>query len=59
MSHHNILSANAKGIHVILSEHTHTERGFLKIYKKMISSKIDKNIKIKISKYDKDPIKLI
>ena len=59
MSHHNILSANANGIHVILSEHTHTERGYLKIYKKMIKSKIDKNIKIMISKFDRDPIKLI
>lgn len=59
MSHHNILKANSKGTHVILSEHTHTERGFLKIYKKMINSVLEANIKVSISKFDKDPIKLI
>lgn len=59
MSHHNILSANFKGTHVILSEHTHTERGFLKIYKKMINNVLESSIKVYISKFDRDPIKLI
>jgi len=58
MSHHNILSSMKKNITVILSEHTHTERGYLKLYKVMIRKKLEKNIIINISKKDKDPIKL-
>lgn len=56
MTHHNILSANQKNINVILSEHTHTERGYLPTYKKMIRKKLNKDIIINISKKDKDPL---
>lgn len=56
MSHHNILSSMKKNITVILSEHTHTERGYLKLYKQMIRKKLQKNIIINISKKDKEPI---
>lgn len=58
MSHHNILSTKKNGINVILSEHSHTERGYLKLYKKSIKNRLPKNIIVDISKKDKEPIKI-
>ena len=31
MSHHEVLAANAEGKHVILSDHSNTERGYLPV----------------------------
>jgi len=58
MRHHDVLQANAKGSHVILCEHTNTERGYLKILKKSLHSLLGKEINIIISKEDRDPLKV-
>jgi len=58
MSHHNILMAQSNGINVLLSEHSHTERGFLKHYSSMINELLEGSVVIIISKQDRDPITL-
>ena len=58
MSHHNILKAQSNGINVLLSEHSHTERGFLKHYRSMIDDLLEGRVDIVLSKQDRDPITL-
>lgn len=58
MSHHNILAATLNGTHIILCEHTNTERGFLPRLASMIQSKADSKINMTISKQDRDPLSL-
>ena len=61
MGHHDILAATAKGHHVMLFEHSHTERNYLsEILKPRLESilKDDCNIHVFVSKYDKDPIEI-
>lgn len=58
MSHHNILAAQAAGSTVILSEHTHTERGFLPLYQSIIQKALNAPVELIISTQDKDPLHL-
>lgn len=61
MSHHDILEATAKGIAVILCEHSNTERGFLHVFKSLIEEKLQPStlLKITISGVDRDPITIV
>ena len=59
MSHHEVLAAQHNNTHVILSEHTHTERGYLSIYRKILQKQLGSTLHIDISKRDKDPLQLI
>jgi dinuclear metal center YbgI/SA1388 family protein len=59
MSHHEVLAAQSNNTHVILSEHTHTERGYLSIYRKKVQKQFGSSVNIDISKRDKDPLQLI
>lgn len=56
MSHHNILAATQSGSHVILCEHTNTERGYLPQFGKLLAKALGSNVEITISKEDADPI---
>lgn len=58
MSHHDVLAAQAAGSSVILSEHTHTERGFLPLYQSIIQKALNAPVEIIISNQDKDPLYL-
>ena len=58
MSHHHALALQEKGSHVILSEHTHTERGFLPVLKEKLVEQFTNEIDILISERDADPIVL-
>lgn len=58
MSHHHVLAANAAGIHVILSEHTRTERAYLPVLKERILVAADAPLQILISRADRCPISL-
>lgn len=57
MSHHNILAATLNGSHVILCEHTNTERGYLPVYAKILRKALGNGIDIAVSEIDSDPIK--
>lgn len=58
MSHHNVLAATLNGSHVILCEHTHTERGYLPIFRNILQKALGNGINILISKADADPISI-
>lgn len=51
MLHHDVLEATQKGIHVILCNHSDSERGYLKLFQ---SKLISEGFSVFISKIDKD-----
>lgn len=57
MSHHDILHATSRGVHVILAEHTNTERGYLGVLKKNLEQAAAP-VKFILSQVDEDPIKI-
>ena len=57
MSHHHILATIQNEASVILCEHTNTERGYLPLFKKILTKGLGKEIDILISEIDSDPIK--
>lgn len=60
MGHHDVLDAVHKGIHVILCDHSNTERGFLRVFSEKLSSEIlgDKVV-VEVSKADHDPLQIL
>ena len=56
MSHHNILAATLNGSHVILCEHTHTERGYLPVLTKILRKALGNGVDISIAEIDSDPV---
>ena len=59
MKHHDVLSSVERGITVLLSEHTHTERGYLTTLRRTLKRALDGTVDIRIAKTDRDPIKLM
>lgn len=59
MKHHDTLSSIERGITVILSEHTHTERGYLITLRRKLKSMLGPAVDIRIAKSDRDPLKLV
>jgi dinuclear metal center YbgI/SA1388 family protein len=57
MSHHNILALTQSGSHVILCEHTNTERGYLPRFSKILKKALGNGVDIAVSEIDSDPIK--
>jgi len=57
MSHHNVLAATLNGSHVILCEHTNTERGYLPVFAKILGKALGNGVDISVSEIDSDPIK--
>ncbi|MEN7973728.1 MAG: Nif3-like dinuclear metal center hexameric protein, partial [Verrucomicrobiota bacterium] len=57
MSHHNILAATLNGSHVVLCEHTNTERGYLPVFRKILGKALGNGVDISVSEIDSDPIK--
>ena len=56
MSHHDVLDAKHRNVNVILCNHTNTERGYLKDFKKILASSFDKSLQIDISANDAEPL---
>ncbi len=56
MSHHNVLAATLGGSHVILCEHTNTERGYLPAFAKLLQKALAPKMEIQCSGIDADPI---
>ncbi|QBG47047.1 Nif3-like dinuclear metal center hexameric protein [Verrucomicrobia bacterium S94] len=57
MSHHNVLAATLSGSHVILCEHTNTERGYLPVFGKLLKKALGSGVTIHCSEMDADPIR--
>ncbi|NXX81168.1 NIF3L protein, partial [Urocolius indicus] len=58
MSHHDVLDTVAKGISVILCEHSNTERGFLSELRDMLAVHLQNKINIIVSEKDRDPFQV-
>lgn len=59
MSHHEVLDAVHNGSHVILSNHSNSERGFLLVFKQKLEALLDNKVEVTISKLDEDPLKSV
>jgi len=57
--HHDALELAQKGKHVLLCEHSHTERPYLSVYKQKLDQIFDGQVQIEVSKVDIDPLVLI
>lgn len=57
MSHHHILAATLNGSHVILCEHTNTERGYLPVFAKILEKAMGTGVDISIAEMDSEPIR--
>lgn len=59
MRHHDILAANATGTTVLLTDHTHSERGYLPILKKKLQKELGKRVAITLSRADHEPLRIV
>lgn len=57
MGHHHVLAALARGASVVLSEHSHTERGFLPSLARRIEDAT--GVRTLVSRADRDPLALV
>lgn len=56
MFHHDILDLIHKGGNVILTNHSDSERGYLKEFSKKLTELLGNSVKVEISLKDKDPL---
>jgi dinuclear metal center YbgI/SA1388 family protein len=59
MKHHDILSFTRRGVHVFLSEHTHTERPYLAVLRERLQARLPAGVAVLLSLTDKDPVELV
>lgn len=58
MRHHDVLTRRASGSHVILTDHTNTERGFLAEYAHTIAERCP-GLEVTVSRLDTDPLQIV
>lgn len=56
MLHHDVLDAVHKGISVILTNHSDSERGYLKTFASTLQEMLNKAVKVTVSETDADPL---
>lgn len=59
MSHHEVLDAVCRGTHVILCDHSNTERGFLKVIQGRLQEELLSSAQILVSEKDRDPLTVV
>ena len=59
MSHHDILDAVSRGVHVILCEHSNTERGFLTEFRSKLVELLEGKVDVMVSSNDADPLQIL
>ena len=59
MRHHDVLDANARGVSVILTDHTNSERGYLRVLKKRLGGMLGKGVEVVASKVDGEPLRVV
>jgi len=59
MKHHDLLAFMRAGRHVLISEHTHTERPYLTVYRRRLLEKLPGGIEIRCARGDQDPVELV
>lgn len=56
MFHHDILDLTHKGGNVILTNHSDSERGYLREFSKILTELVGDSVKVRVSQNDKDPL---
>ena len=56
MSHHELLDAAANNVHVIMLNHSNSERGYLQVFSNIFKALTSDSIEVLISKTDEDPL---
>ena len=56
MRHHDVLARMAAGTTVVLTDHTHTERGYLQHLAKYLKDALGVDLEVSVSQKDKDPL---
>lgn len=59
MRHHDVLAKIEQGSTVILTDHTHTERGYLPTLKRKLREQLGESVTIDVSKVDADPLRIV
>ncbi|XP_042205645.1 NIF3-like protein 1 [Homarus americanus] len=59
MSHHEVLDAIHQGTTVILTDHSNSERNFLKTLQPRLYSALDQKVQVLISEKDRDPLEVV
>ena len=58
MRHHDVRARALGGSSVLLSEHTHTERGFLQILAQLLRTETAQQVNFHVSQWDREPLSL-
>jgi dinuclear metal center YbgI/SA1388 family protein len=59
MRHHDVLQANSRGSHVMLTEHSNSERGYLPHWLERIKSLQDCDVELLIAEADREPLGVV
>lgn len=59
MKHHDILAFTRRGVHVFMSEHSHTERPYLAVFRERLLARLPEGVEVLLSRADKDPVVLV
>ena len=59
MRHHDVLAAVARSQSVVLCDHTNTERGYLPVLKRRLSSALGAGVDVRVSSVDADPLVVV
>jgi putative NIF3 family GTP cyclohydrolase 1 type 2 len=60
MQHHDVLDAVHEGTHVVLCDHSNTERGYLKMFADKLAVQLcGGNVEVVLSQADRDPLQII
>jgi putative NIF3 family GTP cyclohydrolase 1 type 2 len=59
LGHHDVLAALAAGTHVILTEHSNSERGYLHRLREQLGTRVPTNLELRLSRVDRDPLQTI
>ncbi len=59
MSHHEVLDAVQRGRHVILCDHSNTERGFLAELQVKLTELFEGKVTVIQSEVDRDPLEIV
>jgi dinuclear metal center YbgI/SA1388 family protein len=59
MRHHDILAANASGTSVILTDHTHSERGYLPVFRDKLRAELGRSVAIRVAAADREPLRVV
>lgn len=59
MKHHDVLAFVRRGVHVFISEHSHTERPYLPVFRERLLAALPEGVAVNVSSIDRDPLEWV